>query len=164
MKRRSWHEDCPVSLDDRAALQLSYLGYDRCEVRSIGDGDEFSAGHVLSRGLLHPATTDASATAPARHYTLAAFRFPAGAPPAHIPEMHPCFGEAAQRRVRPAAGWPSPLLRRAGGTPWQERRGWVGKNKEGNAPAEGHASHRRRDSRALEGKIQPLVSEPLHPV
>jgi hypothetical protein len=104
MKRCSWHEDCPVSLDDRAALQLSYLGYDRCEVRSIGDGDEFSAGHVLSRGLLHPATTDASATAPARHYTLAAFRFPAGAPPAHIPEMHPCFGEAAQRRVRPAVG------------------------------------------------------------
>jgi hypothetical protein len=101
MKRCSWHEDCPVSLDDRAALQLSYLGYDRCEVRSIGDGDEFSAGHVLSRGLLHPATTDASATAPARHYTLAAFRFPAGAPPAHIPEMHPCFGEAAQHRVRP---------------------------------------------------------------
>ena len=28
MKGRSWHEGCPVPLDDLAAIQLSYLGYD----------------------------------------------------------------------------------------------------------------------------------------
>jgi hypothetical protein len=28
MKGRSWHEGCPVPLDDLAAIQSSYLGYD----------------------------------------------------------------------------------------------------------------------------------------